>query len=169
MTGPQGSQHLPGRSVVADAEYMRRYRAEHPEYVQRQRDASRERQRRLRADPESSSKIREQGRAYYKLRSEQDPQYGFKRSMRMRYSMTLEDREALLASQGGRCAMSFCRREIRFKEGSMADGAHIDHCHKTGRVRGVLCAKCNMSLGFYKDDPERLRAAAAYLEKDTTS
>ena len=42
---------------------------------------------------------------------------------------------------------------------------HIDHCHTTGKVRGPLCRGCNHALGNMKDSPERLRAAADYLEK----
>lgn len=39
----------------------------------------------------------------------------------------------------------------------------IDHCHVTGKVRGGLCQHCNLALGHFKDDPERLLYAAAYL------
>lgn len=41
---------------------------------------------------------------------------------------------------------------------------HIDHCHSSGVVRGLLCSPCNVAIGFMKDDPERLRSAAKYLE-----
>lgn len=42
----------------------------------------------------------------------------------------------------------------------------IDHCHTTGVIRGLLCERCNHGLGHFKDDPERLREAANYLEAD---
>ena len=46
------------------------------------------------------------------------------------------------------------------------DGFHVhaDHCHETGAPRGILCGPCNRAIGLLRDDPVRLRAAAAYLE-----
>lgn len=40
---------------------------------------------------------------------------------------------------------------------------HVDHCHKTGKVRGILCAECNSGLGKFKDRPEFLIKAVEYL------
>ncbi|MGW5421011.1 endonuclease domain-containing protein [Streptomyces sp. NPDC003943] len=45
-----------------------------------------------------------------------------------------------------------------------APAAHVDHCHETGRVRGVLCFNCNSAIGKLGDDPDVLRRAIAYLE-----
>ncbi|MCZ9339930.1 endonuclease VII domain-containing protein, partial [Streptomyces sp. TRM76130] len=41
---------------------------------------------------------------------------------------------------------------------------HVDHCHETGRVRGVLCSSRNAALGQFKDRPDAIRRAAAYVE-----
>jgi hypothetical protein len=73
------------------------------------------------------------------------------------YGMTLEEYTDLLARQGLGCAICGAPEN--------ADGRslHVDHDHKTGRVRGILCADCNFGLGKFKDDPELLQAAIDYL------
>lgn len=42
---------------------------------------------------------------------------------------------------------------------------HIDHCHVTGEIRGLLCSRCNMGLGMFRDNPSLLQAASRYLQK----
>lgn len=74
--------------------------------------------------------------------------------VKKRYGLTLEAAEALVVASGGLCAI--CRREAE---------PNIDHCHASGRVRGVLCRACNKGLGHFYDKPDLLRAAAAYLER----
>jgi hypothetical protein len=72
-----------------------------------------------------------------------------------RYGLTVEQVEAL---RSGGCQI--CGRE---NGGGRWDRLHIDHCHKTGRVRGALCDSCNTGLGKFRDDPELLEAAVRYL------
>jgi hypothetical protein len=73
------------------------------------------------------------------------------------YGLTEEDYALMLAGQGGGC--SIC--------GVPPNGKHlvVDHDHITGKVRALLCAPCNATLGNMKDSPSLLRAAADYIER----
>lgn len=82
-------------------------------------------------------------------------------SVAARYGLSPADYAALLASQGGRCAI--CDTTSPGRSGSKHFA--IDHDHQTGRVRGLLCNGCNMALGALGDDPARLAAAIAYLAR----
>jgi hypothetical protein len=81
-------------------------------------------------------------------------------NLRQNYGITLADFEAMLASQDGRCAICLGFFPSEFE-------THADHDHSTGRVRGLLCNSCNNGLGRFRDDPDILRRAAAYLEQHT--
>ncbi|MEV7073553.1 endonuclease VII domain-containing protein [Streptomyces sp. NPDC093990] len=67
--------------------------------------------------------------------------------------MAEAERDEMVAVRRGLCAIC-----------STVPAVHVDHCHKTGRVRGVLCFNCNSGLGLLGDDPEALNRAADYLE-----
>lgn len=69
------------------------------------------------------------------------------------YGLTPEKYEAMLVEQKGECAI--CHKV-------MAKPC-IDHCHATGKVRQLLCDRCNQGLGFFDDDPARLNEAADYV------
>lgn len=77
----------------------------------------------------------------------------------------------MLVAQGMRCIV--CQCELRSVGGRSKDESTdgigvVDHCHRTGDVRGIACFKCNAAFGFMGDDPARLRAAADYLERART-
>lgn len=85
-----------------------------------------------------------------------------------KYGLTPAAFDSMLAGQGGACAI--CSEDITGTVYVAARDihrtvAHIDHCHKTGRVRGLLCTNCNTGIGKFKDDPTRLLQAARYLHK----
>ena len=82
----------------------------------------------------------------------------YRYSLEMRtYGITWDDYWAMRAQQFGRCAI--CRQALSDR----ASQVHIDHDHRTGRVRGVLCRDCNVGLGCFKDSAIRLRSASNYL------
>lgn len=76
---------------------------------------------------------------------------------RLLYGITLAAYQALMQEQGGLCAI--CRRLPGKK------GLGVDHCHRTGAVRALLCTGCNMAIGALKDNADLCRAAAAYLDR----
>lgn len=69
------------------------------------------------------------------------------------YGITPEDYDAMLARQGGLCAI--CRNAAKLV---------VDHNHVTGKVRGLLCPECNQAIGLLKENRESLRNAVVYLD-----
>lgn len=80
----------------------------------------------------------------------------FDRDLKRAYGITSEDWARMYNSQGGQCAG--CKNRLGFDRNT-----HVDHCHKTGRIRGLLCHGCNVALGRVEDSPETLRRLADYL------
>lgn len=81
-----------------------------------------------------------------------------------KYKITESDYNNMLQRQGGLCAL--CQKEsVGYidKYTKMGKPLVIDHCHKTGGVRGLLCSRCNYGLGMFKDDVVLLCKAIEYL------
>ena len=98
----------------------------------------------------NKDRIREAQKLYDATHTQQRQAAHFKR----KYGLSVESVEQLSVAQGGACAV--CGEKTKLS---------VDHSHKDGHVRGLLCIKCNTGIGMLKDDPEVLRKAATYLEE----
>ena len=78
-----------------------------------------------------------------------------------RYGITRDEVAAMHARQGRVCAI--CGKEIPLTGASRTELAVVDHCHSTGKVRGLLCRPCNLLIGHAGDSTKILSAAIAYL------
>ena len=91
-----------------------------------------------------------------------DPEYQRRYKLRTKYSMTLEQFDAMVAAQQGLCAI--CRKEETARSRDGERRLKIDHSHATGARRGLLCHGCNTALGRV-EDADWLAKALAYLEQ----
>lgn len=80
------------------------------------------------------------------------------RRLKQKYGITLADKQVMYDMQNGKCAT------CPFVFVSVYP-AHVDHCHTSKKVRGLLCSSCNLVAGKVNDSPARLRSIADYLEK----
>ena len=89
--------------------------------------------------------------AYDKAKYNQSGKFYFKTRY---YGISKEDFLALVAKQEGKCKI--CHAYL-------GDDLHVDHCHATNRIRGLLCQRCNTGLGAFKDNPGLLENARKYV------
>lgn len=84
--------------------------------------------------------------------------------MKRQYGVSVAEYDAMLVRQGHACAC--CRKPIfRFNSGAGKKAAHVDHCHESGLVRGLLCGHCNVSIGMAGDNIWVLEQMIGYLER----
>lgn len=83
------------------------------------------------------------------------------RQLRARYGMTLSEYTEMLANQDYKCKICSIEQNENVLERKLA----VDHDHKTGKVRGLLCTRCNIAVGFIRDNPGWAEKAIVYLNK----
>ena len=148
-------------------------RAYAKEYARQHASERKEREQKLRATPEWQKKQSDYGREYRRKNAarvkEQDRlEYARNKAsgatriylLKKNYGITLEQHDAMLAEQNNGCAI--CGNG---PSGKSSRWFHVDHDHDSGKVRALLCAECNTALGKFRDSPELLDKAAAYLRK----
>jgi hypothetical protein len=84
------------------------------------------------------------------------------------YGITPEDYDTMLKEQNHKCKICSIKFNNNYNQESKIDYAHLqhlDHCHTTKKVRGILCPFCNLGLGHFKNSPERITTAINYLKE----
>lgn len=107
-------------------------------------------------------KKRKASRDYYKNNSEKLLLGLYKSRLKTQYGLTPESYNQMWEDQRGRCAC--CQCEIK-RGAKKSNSACVDHNHATGKVRAILCMRCNLGIAQFGEDPERCELAAAYLRK----
>lgn len=102
----------------------------------------------------NSPEFKVRAKEYRRRWRERNPDKVSAINRRTKYGISQEQYQAALDRQGGKCYSC-----------PSTEGLCVDHCHETGRFRGLLCGPCNRALGLLKDDPIRLRRLIQYLKE----
>lgn len=94
--------------------------------------------------------------AEHKDRNKRYSKTGFEKHLIQRYGISANDYNDIFSHQKGVCAICWRKQSTKL---------HVDHCHTTGVVRGLLCGNCNRALGLMKDNVDFLSKAIIYLQK----
>lgn len=97
---------------------------------------------------------------YHAANRERHSAYDRAYRLRKRFGLSVEEYDRILESQNAGCAI--CGQSC-----STGKGLAVDHDHETGRVRGLLCRRCNQGIGLFADDAEMLRRAGEYLATES--
>ncbi len=116
----------------------------------------RDKKRRDGLTPQCSACVKANNEALWPLRRDKVRRQEKLRRAR-RLGLSPEEYDALVDRHNGRCGI--CQGAP-----NGIGGLHIDHDHASGKVRGLLCHSCNVSIGHFRDDPDLLRQAAEYIE-----
>ena len=145
----------------ARKQYMKEYYAKNPEKFkkrtpEKQAEYNEKRRQMYAEDAERRAIARQKAKEWQALNPEK------RKSQRLRkFDIHLSDYKDMLAMQNGSCAI------CGYSDMSNPNFFPlVDHCHATGKVRGLLCMNCNQALGKFKDDKNRLFSAIAYLSKN---
>lgn len=92
---------------------------------------------------------------------ESDPNkiYNIRKHLKNSYGLTIEDYDNMYNEQQGCCLI------CKIHQSEINKKFHVDHCHSTDKIRGLLCPDCNHLLGFAKDNTEILKNAIDYLQR----
>lgn len=101
----------------------------------------------------------EYAKEYKKNNKKKSAEYMREYHLMKTYNMTIEDWNEMYKKQNGCCAICGIHQMNIPNNGKL----HVDHNHKTGKVRGLLCSRCNQVLGLFDEDVERMQNAYDYL------
>lgn len=134
-------------------------------YSLRDKGTSKERPRNECKDCLNAGRVKQPGYGkWHKANRAKIQAYMREFDLQRHYGISKAEFEQMLVAQGGGCAI--CKTTDWPGKGNKP---HVDHCHKTGKIRGLLCSRCNVGVGYFEDSQERLQAAVEYLNKQSTA
>lgn len=143
------------KTKKTSAEYMREWRAKNKE-----KNAKYQQEYTKRYRKENKEKLNAANKKWREENKEQDNFVMETARLKRKYNLAREDYETLIESQNNCCKI--CGLPAK---NNTQGKLYVDHCHTTGKVRGLLCMKCNTALGLLNDNKELLKEMIDYLDR----
>jgi hypothetical protein len=143
-----------------------KYKALKHKYYEEHKEEIVEYRRKYNADPDHKARHNEQQKERYRNNREKlleynkkryNPEYDRERKLK-RYGITSEDYNSIFDAQEGRCAV------CGIHQSELKKPLFVDHVHSTGKIRGLLCHRCNFAIGLFYDNIDNLFNAINYLK-----
>lgn len=151
---------------LSDEERKQRNREKAAKYRKANPEKIREIQRKSNAKRSLDPNFSEAKRNYQALYREANAETLRHKERERKFGITSKTYSLMLQSQNKVCAI--CGKPETAKRLGVVKSLSVDHDHKSGKIRGLLCSDCNTGIGKLKDDPSIIRAAADYLDKHNT-
>lgn len=113
----------------------------------------------------NKDKAEAKGKEWKSKNPEKAKRYQRTTNLRRSYGLEIQEYEEMLSAQNGKCAICGKHETFIHHKTKEVSTLAIDHCHKTGKIRALLCRSCNMALGHFGDSISLMKTAIAYLEK----
>ncbi len=149
------------------AEYSKKYRKLNKEKIEKYLKVYRENNREKAKETSkeytknNKAKISIKKKEYHKENKKSAKEYDLKKN----FGITLDDYNLMYENQKGLCAICNKPETVKQNFSEAMKMLAVDHCHKTGKIRALLCSKHNMALGLFMDDIDLLESALNYLKK----
>lgn len=98
---------------------------------------------------------------YMRMWRKKNPNKQHATDIKRLYGLSLEAYNQMLSAQNCQCKICGKQHDPSLKRGRL----YVDHDHKTGKIRGLLCAACNSALGYFQDNLETIERAIVYIKK----
>jgi len=117
----------------------------------------------VKANP--SYRNKEENKTYKATYHQHNKHKKWERDLKKLYGLSIDDYKRMLKDQSGCCAICNLPESAKDKRSGLVRVLSVDHCHKTNKVRALLCSKCNLLLGLLHDSFSILKSVESYLVK----
>lgn len=153
------------KKQLSDAKFLENNPNYYKDYRFKNRVKAKEYLKEYYKDPEKKQNKLDADRKRYQMNKEADIRRRRNATLKCEFGITIDDYNIMLKNQNNVCGICFKPETDQDKKTKKIRSLAVDHCHTTGKIRGLLCRKCNTAIGLLKEDLNIINNCVSYLTK----